>query len=176
MKKKLTRRVLSLVLAIVVMMSMAITASAGTATWTDGTYTYTAVVTESNRSSSDAVVNMPGTETSHESGNGMTCINLPTSSRATCSAPTSTFPLEHRSYLNLALNRCAYARKSVTVIGNGADYYVYSEKPDGIYVVSAIVMCYDCYWRIDRNSTDLMVSGTLYQAPTESYAFFTRTP
>lgn len=164
MKKKLTQRVLSFVLAIVLMMSMAITASAATVTWTEGSYTYQAIVTEG------ATVykyrDMPNGEQKHHTKNGGRTSLYLASSYFSISAPTGEFNSTYKSYLVQALNATTNLESSRGYSTTGLYVYAESDYPTGLYGVTAQVVCKKAPWMIQRNSTDTVDGGTLSYAPT----------
>ena len=88
MKKKLTRRVLSLVLAIVLMMAVVVPASAATFSWTSGGYNYVATVIEGTTLYKYQL--MPGTTKSH-SGTSRSTLTLPSTTKVTYNASLSDF-------------------------------------------------------------------------------------
>jgi len=163
MKKKLTRRVLSLVLAIVLMMSMAIPASATSVSWTSGSYTYEAIVVEGNTTS--VSIEMPNSRAVHNGTTTTTCI-LSSASNTIFWAPTSQFEAQFRSYLIQALNLTPNLRERRTItFPYSIGFPVEPDKALGTYAVFGKITCGQAPWRVDRNSFDLVVSGTLSYAP-----------
>lgn len=174
MKKKLTRRVLSFVLAIVLMMAVVVPASAATFSWTSGGYNYVATVTEGATLYKYQL--MPGTTKTH-SGTSRTTLTLPSTTKVTYSASLSDFEYEFRSYLTLALNKTSSLADS-RQIGTSNTLYRYVEAGEaaGSYGIYAKITCKNAPWRVDRNSSELITGGTLSYAPTATWTFiFDRT-
>lgn len=169
---KNTRRIIALCLAIVMMMSMAISASAATQSWTQDGYTYVATVTEG--SSFIKYKKMTNSDVVTHTGQARTPITLYTSS-FTYSAPTSEFPYSFRSYLTQALNKTSSLRNSREFSTSTRTIYVEADHPAGTYTAYASIGCKSAPWNVQRNTTDLVETGTLSYAPTSSCYFVART-
>ena len=168
MKNK--RRIIALCLAIVLMMSMAITASAATETWTDSNgNSFVATVNEGNIYTNRYAI-MSGTTTYH-SGAAGTKVYLYSSSWGSIAASTSEFPAVYRTRLCIALNNTPNLSSSRSFSGQYLPFELGDTDAPGNYAVYAKVTCKNAPWYVDKNSFEIVDSGTLSYAPTSNRTF-----
>lgn len=161
--KHITKRFFALVLVVFMLTSLVGTVSAATVSWTANGYSYTATVSAGSARTKNFA--LPETKTYHDT-QSTTILSASASNGTTAYAATSEFPYEFTSYLTNALENTSPLRwvRNVTISGT---VYARVEKgePSGYYKMYAQVPGHYAPWMVERNSIEIVDSGTLSYAP-----------
>lgn len=131
MKKKFSRRFLSLALALLLVCQLAVVASAATRSWTSGSNKYYAVLTSSN--SSTSYVNTPFSKF-HTAG---TATTITATYTTTCSkSATNTFPSSYSGNVVALLNSAGFVNSTRFGIVSGKAVTVPAGSTTGTYYLT----------------------------------------